>query len=44
MVASTRPDGGGELVSWHDSAAEAEAEAKRAELGADGNAPYEVQA
>ena len=25
VLASTKPDGGGELVSWHDSAAEAEA-------------------
>ena len=41
VLASAKPDGGGELVSWHNSAAEAEAQ--RAELEADGNARYEVQ-
>jgi hypothetical protein len=41
VVAVTKPDGGGELVSWHESAAEAEE--KRSELDADGNARYEVQ-
>jgi len=41
VLASTKPDGGGELASWHTSAAEAEA--KRAALEAGCEIRYEVQ-